>query len=52
MNLFNRKTLDRHATKGVMPPEHFAALDAWAEMVRSGQVFRQKETALHEELVA
>ena len=52
MNLFNRKTLEKHTTKGVVPPEHFGALDAWAEMVRSGRVHALKEAALHGELIA
>lgn len=52
MNLFNRKTLKRHITPAPIPADHLAALDAWAEMIRSGRVYTLKETALHEELIA
>jgi hypothetical protein len=49
MNLFNRKTLKRPAP---IPADHLAALDAWADMIRSGRVYALKETALHEKLIA
>ena len=34
-----------------LPPGHFAILDAWADMIRSGRAHAPKETALHEELI-
>lgn len=47
MNLFNRKTLNRHIKAAPIPADHLAALDAWADMIRSGRVYALKETALH-----
>ena len=47
MNLFNRKTLKRHIKAAPLPPDHLAALDQWADMIRSGRVYALKETALH-----
>lgn len=47
MNLFNRKTLKRHIKPAPIPADHLAALDAWADMIRSGRVYALKETALH-----
>ena len=51
MILFNRKTLARHLKPAPLPPGHFAILDAWADMIRSGRAHAPKETALHEELI-
>ncbi len=47
MNLFNRKTLKRHIKPAPVPVDHLGALEAWAEMVRSGRIYGLKETALH-----
>lgn len=47
MNLFNRKTLKRHIKADPIPPDHRAALEAWAELISSGRIERLKETALH-----
>lgn len=52
MNLFNRKTLKRHIKPAPIPADHLAALDAWADMIRSGRVYALKETALHGELTS
>lgn len=52
MNLFNRKTLKRHINPAPIPADHLAALDAWAEMIRSGRVYALKETALHGQFAA
>jgi hypothetical protein len=52
MNLFNRKTLNRHIKPAPIPADHLAALDAWAEMIRSGRVYALKETALHGQFAA
>lgn len=52
MNLFNRKTLKRHINPTPVPADHLAALDAWAEMIRSGRVYALKETALHGQFAA
>lgn len=52
MNLFNRKTLKRHIKPAAVPADHLAALDAWADMIRSGQVYALKETALHGQFAA
>jgi hypothetical protein len=49
MILFNRKTLARHLKPAPLPASHFAVLDAWAEMIRSGRVYALKETALRGE---
>ena len=35
-----------------MPADHLTALDAWADMVRSGRVYALKETALHGQFAA
>lgn len=51
MNLFNRKTLKRHMKAAPVPTDHLAALDAWADMIRSGRVYALKEIALHGELI-
>lgn len=47
MNLFNRKTLDRHKKLAPIPADHVAILESWADLIRSGRVFTLKETALH-----
>ena len=52
MNLFNRKTLNRHINSAPIPADHLAALDAWAEMIRSGRIYALKETALHGQFAA
>ena len=52
MILFNRKTLARHLKPAPLPPGHFAVLDAWADMIRSGRVYDQKETALDGQFAA
>jgi hypothetical protein len=52
MNLFNRKTLKRHIKPTPIPADHLAALDAWADMIRSGRVYALKETALHGQFAA
>ena len=52
MNLFNRKTLKRHIKPAPVPADHLAALDAWAEMIRSGRVYALKGTALHGQFAA
>lgn len=52
MNLFNRKTLKRHINPAPIPADHLAALDAWADMIRSGRVYALKETALHGQFAA
>ena len=52
MNLFNRKTLKRHIKPAPVPNDHLAALDAWADMIRSGRVYALKETALHGQFAA
>jgi len=52
MNLFNRKTLKRHIKSSPVPADHLAALDAWADMIRSGRVYALKETALHGQFAA
>lgn len=52
MNLFNRKTLNRHIKPAPIPADHLAALDAWADMIRSGRVYALKETALHGQFAA
>lgn len=52
MNLFNRKTLKRSINPAPIPAEHLAALDAWADMIRSGRVYSLKETALHGQFAA
>lgn len=52
MNLFNRKTLKRHIKPASIPADHLAALDAWADMIRSGRVYALKETALHGQFAA
>lgn len=52
MNLFNRKTLKRHIKPAPVPADHLAALDAWADMIRSGRVHTLKETELHWEFAS
>jgi len=53
MALFNGKLIARHVEPDpVIPEGHFLALDAWAEMVRSSQIYGLKETALHGEFTA
>jgi hypothetical protein len=51
MILFNRKTLTRHLKPAPLPAGHFAILDAWADMIRSGRAYTPKETALHGEMI-
>ena len=52
MHLFNRKTLKRHIKPAPLPADHLAALDAWADMIRSDRVLSLKETALHGQFAA
>lgn len=52
MNLFNRKTLNRHIKPATVPADHLVVLDAWADMIRSGRVDALKETALHGEFAS
>lgn len=52
MQLFNRKTLKRHIKPAPVPADHRSALDAWADMIRSGRVYSLKETALHGQFAA
>lgn len=52
MNLFNQKTLKRHIKPVPIPADHLTALDAWADMIRSGRVYALKETALHGQFAA
>lgn len=52
MNLFNRKTLERHVRVAPLPAEHLAVLESWAELVRSRRIFTLKETALHGQFAA
>jgi hypothetical protein len=52
MNLFNRKTLKRHIKPAPIRADHLTALDAWADMIRSGRVYALKETALHGQFAA
>jgi hypothetical protein len=47
MNLFNKKTLERHVRAAPLPADHLAALQAWSELVTSGRIHGLKETALH-----
>jgi hypothetical protein len=47
MSLFNLKALKWHIKPAPIPTDHLAALDAWADMMRSGRVYALKETALH-----
>lgn len=50
--LFNRKTVSRNIRLGAIPEDHLSALDAWADMIRSGRVYALKETALHGQFAA
>ncbi|MCA3521991.1 MAG: hypothetical protein IOC73_03560 [Rhodobacter sp.] len=52
MILFNRKTLARHLKPAPLPPGHFAVLNAWSDMIRSGKAHAPKQTALYGELIA
>ena len=53
MPLFNRKTIARHiGLDSSIPERHREALEAWAEMIRSNQIFSLKETAIHGEFTA
>ena len=52
MNLFNRKTIDRHAVVGPIPSDHLAALQAWSDLIASGRIRTLKETALHGQFTA
>lgn len=52
MNLFNNKTLKRYIKPATIPAHHLAALDAWAEMIRSKRVYSLKETELHWEFAS
>lgn len=46
--LFNPKTISRNVGPVQPVPEpHRRLLEEWAEMVRSGRILREKETALH-----
>ena len=47
MNLFNRKTLERHVRASPLPADHLAALQGWSELIASGRIHGLKETALH-----
>ncbi|MCO5734422.1 DNA methyltransferase [Rhizobium sp. SSA_523] len=48
MMLFNPKTISRNVGPVQPVPEpHRRLLEEWAEMVRSGRILREKETALH-----
>lgn len=48
MSLFNPKTISRQiGDSPTIPDPHKAHLEAWAELVRSGRILREKETALH-----
>ena len=52
MNLFNRKTMQRHAAAAPVPADHLAALEAWGEMIRDGRIYTLKEVALHGQFTA
>lgn len=52
MNLFNRKTLNRHIKPMPIPSDHLAALEAWADMIRSRRVEKHKEVSLHGQFAA
>lgn len=52
MHLFNRKTLDRQIRPAEIPADHLEILEGWTEMIRSGRVYKLKETALHGELTS
>jgi type I restriction-modification system DNA methylase subunit len=46
--LFNPKTLNRYLKNDAqIPADHFALLDNWADLIRSNQIYRLKEVALH-----
>lgn len=48
MMLFNPKTISRNVGPVQPIPEpHHRLLEEWAEMVRSGRILKEKETALH-----
>jgi len=48
MKLFNLKTINRHiGDPDPIPEAHRNLLAAWSELVRSGRIFNEKETALH-----
>lgn len=46
INLSNLKALKQHIKPTSIPADHLAALDAWADIIRSGRVYTLKETAL------
>lgn len=52
MNLFNRKTLERHAHPAPIPPDHLAKLAAWAELITSKRILSMKEVSLHGQFTA
>ncbi|WP_019643580.1 Eco57I restriction-modification methylase domain-containing protein [Novispirillum itersonii] len=52
MNLFNRKTLERHIKAAPIPQAHLDKLEAWAEMIRSQRVYSLKEVSLHGQFAA
>lgn len=48
MMLFNPKTISRNiGSVQTIPEPHRRILEEWAEMVRSGRILKEKETALH-----
>jgi len=48
MMLFNPKTISRNTgSVQTVPEPHRRILEEWAEMVRSGRILKEKETALH-----
>ncbi|MFI8750081.1 Eco57I restriction-modification methylase domain-containing protein [Vreelandella lionensis] len=47
MNLFNRKTLQRHLSPATIPASHLEALEGWKDLILSKRIRRIKETSLH-----
>ena len=48
MSLFNPKTLNRYLKADVqIPTDQLTLLENWAELIRSNQIYRLKEVALH-----
>lgn len=48
MPLFNPKTLNRYLKNDAqIPTDHFSLLENWADLIRSNQIYRLKEVALH-----
>lgn len=39
MMLFKHKTLKPYIKPTTIPADHFAVLEAWADMIRSGRVY-------------